>query len=217
MEYAEKPEIEIQGSLTDTLCLLLFFLPYILGLPMFRKAWYDGGSRNLLLCWIRAKKRPSPVSNKLGQGLCSQSMHDFKSTFYSFGRDRNFKPDVWRKYFMNYDSNQWEEDSGGSLHLVDSALKYSLMIVHNRKYGLMLNHEIRNIKERKTIESYFSVGDKEKLSIIEDIGDEEFYPVGCFLKPENAWMGFEDFLIEPKNRSNRIKWVSSEIIEWLEW
>ena len=54
------------------------------------------------------------------------------------------------------------------------------------------------------------------MNLIEDIGDEEFYPVGAFISVEDAWQLVEDFIKHPDDKSGKVKWVSSNELDWPE-
>lgn len=142
-------------------------------------------------------------------------MGHFHSTFYSFGGKSKLSANAFQKYFLDYDSNQWVEEGGGSIQFFqDSGWILSLTIIQSPLYGISLFYDCYDPVNRNTIYDFCSVGDEEKLVLIEDIGDEEFYPVGAFMAPEDAWLAVEDFFKKPTEKSERIEWISSELIEW---
>ena len=54
----------------------------------------------------------------------------------------------------------------------------------------------------------------EKINDVEDVGDDQFAPVGSFLPPQEAWLALEDFFNNPLCKSARIKWINSDEIAW---
>ena len=144
-------------------------------------------------------------------------MAQFHSTFYSFGRNSGLNAAAFQKYFLQYDPDEWAEEGGGSLqYFSDESNVISLVILQNTKYGIMLSYDCYNKTNKQTLQDCYSVGNSEKLNIIEDVGDEEFFPVGSFLKPEQAWLAVEDFFSDPTKISDRIEWIASDQIEWPE-
>lgn len=144
-------------------------------------------------------------------------MGQFHSTFYSFGRGCELKAASFQKHFLEYNPAEWAEEGGGSLqYFSDGGHVISLVILQNDKYGIMLSYDCYDKERKRTSHDCYSVGNPEKLNLIEDVGDEEFFPVGSFLRPEQAWLAVEDFFENPTKPSKRIDWIASDLIDWPE-
>jgi hypothetical protein len=144
-------------------------------------------------------------------------MGQFHSTFYSFGRGSDLNSSTFAKYFLQYDADEWAHEGGGSIqYFSDENTVTSLVILQNAQYGIMLSYDCYDKTNKKTLLDCYSVGNPQKMNVIEDIGDDEFFPTGFFLKPEVAWLAVEDFFNNPTKVSERIEWVTSDQIDWLE-
>ena len=42
------------------------------------------------------------------------------------------------------------------------------------------------------------------------------FSIGCFIKPDLAWLAISDYFNNAKIRSKQIEWVNSEEIDWPE-
>ncbi|PHS29706.1 MAG: hypothetical protein COA95_11475 [Methylophaga sp.] len=106
---------------------------------------------------------------------------------------------------------------GGLFEAFEDNMKYSLVIIENSLYGIMLNYSVWNLNaNRGDGNSFYSLSDESLIYKIEDVGDDGFYPVGCFIKPINAWSAVEDFFNNPAQKSDRIEWIGSDDIPWPE-
>lgn len=144
-------------------------------------------------------------------------MIKFHSTFYSIGKGRELNVSTFEEYFTNYKPEIWNEDGGGSLeYFGEDKVVTTLLFIHNPNLGILLSYNQYDDAKKKTICDFYSVGIPEKIELIEDIGDEEFYPIGSFLNPQQAWLAVEDFLTNPSQKSERIEWIASDKIQWHE-
>lgn len=146
-----------------------------------------------------------------------ERMSHFHSTFYSFGRGQTLNAESFRKHFLVYDPNEWAEEGGGSIqYFGDDGRVFSLVVLHNNQYGIMLSYDCYDKAKKHTSQDCYSVGNPEKLDLIKDVGDEEYFPIGSFLKLDQAWLAVEDFFKDPTQPSERILWIASDQIEWPE-
>ncbi|NVJ90935.1 MAG: hypothetical protein HWE34_04720 [Methylocystaceae bacterium] len=144
-------------------------------------------------------------------------MTQFHSTFYSIGKGSELNASVFKEYFVNYQPEIWNEDGGGSLqYFGEDKVETTLLFIHNPNLGILLSYNQYDNAKNKTICDFYSVGIREKIELIEDIGDDEFYPIGSFLNPQQAWLAVEDFFADPAQKSERIEWISSDKIQWPE-
>lgn len=97
--------------------------------------------------------------------------------------------------------------------LSDSGDQCDLSVLESEKYGISVRYNIKKSGERRGGE-FYSVNELEKINDIEDVGDDQFAPVGSFLKPQEAWLALEDFFNDPLQKSDRVKWISSNEIAW---
>jgi len=143
------------------------------------------------------------------------TMEGFHSTFFSFGNSGNVAAD-WEHHFTSYDPRSWDEEGDGVLQFFESPHRYSLTVVHNAKFGFLLNYSVRNLDEKSTPESAYSIGKKSQLANFKEVVEGSFYPTGCFVTPSTAWKAVEDFLANPTKRSSRIDWIDESILSWPE-
>ena len=143
-------------------------------------------------------------------------INKFHSTFTKFGQGQEIVPATFKPHFLNFDPFEWDQQGGGGSlqYTAQDGVRYSLTCIANKKYGVMLQWDCLETKLIGINNQSFSIGNKERMHQIEDIGDEEFYPVGSFLKPELAWLAVRDFFSNPSKKSNQIEWINSNDIEW---
>ncbi len=91
-----------------------------------------------------------------------------------------------------------------------------MIILQNSQYGILLSYDCYDKIGKRILSNYYSVGDPTKMDLIEDVGDEEFFPIGSFLEPKHAWLAIEDFFNHPIKISDRIEWIAADQIEWPE-
>lgn len=118
-------------------------------------------------------------------------------------------------YFLGYAPEKWMAGTGDGVFsfVSDLGVSCDLSILESRKYGISVIYSIRRPGEKRG-EEYYSVSDMEKINDVEDVGDDQFAPVGSFLPPQKAWLALEDFFNNPLCKSDRIKWISSDEIAW---
>lgn len=140
----------------------------------------------------------------------------YHSTFYNCSIDVDLE--AFRRHFVSYNSENWSEDGGGSLqYFTDDNQVISLIILHNPRYGIILSFDGYDEVKERTVFNYYSVGCIDKISDFKDVGDDQFYPIGSFLKPEIAWLAVEDFFKNPLKLSEQIEWINSEDLNWPEY
>lgn len=123
--------------------------------------------------------------------------------------------DYFADYFLGYTPEKWMGTSGDGVFsfVSDSGDKCDLSILESREYGISVSYNIRRPGEKRG-EGYYSVSDIKKINDVEDVGDDQFAPVGSFLPPQEAWLALEDFFKSPLCKSDRIKWINSDEIAW---
>ncbi|WP_111460738.1 MULTISPECIES: hypothetical protein [unclassified Pseudomonas] len=141
------------------------------------------------------------------------------SKFYCFFQGpvlvENPQLDSFAEYFLDYKPEKWMGGSGDGVFSFesDSGRSCDLSILESKEYGISVSYNIREPGERRGKE-YYSVSNMEKINDIEDVGDDQFAPVGSFLPPQEAWLALEDFFNNPLCKSDRIKWINSDEIAW---
>ena len=69
-------------------------------------------------------------------------MAKLHNTFCSFGRTSELSAEAFKNYFLNYNSDQWEDEGGGSLqYFSNDDIVVSLMFVHHSAHGLTLAYD----------------------------------------------------------------------------
>lgn len=145
-------------------------------------------------------------------------MARLESTFKSCFADGTCDPEKWKKYFLQYDSEEWNTKGtgGGTLYYItDNKCEYELLIIHWTNYGFLLQWACTDLTTKRSGSAKYSVSDASRLDDFAEL-DETYFPVGCFLTPEVAWLAVEDFLRQPPGPSSRIQWVDGNVIPWPE-
>jgi len=139
----------------------------------------------------------------------------FNNTFRSFASG-SCAPTEWEEYFSAYDSDAWDAEGDGVLQFrSNDEEELTMVIVHWRDLGFLLQLSCRDLPTNRSAWCKFSVRSKERLTEFEE-RDDLRYPVGCFLPPKEAWLAVEDFLNLPTEPSTRIQWVDDNDVEWPE-
>jgi hypothetical protein len=116
--------------------------------------------------------------------------------------------------FAEYDENAWEELGGGLIQYSTEDRLFQLLIEHRTNLGFLLNY-LEKIPRLKTLQSLYSLQDQTLLADFDEL-DEIHYPVGCFLTPQLAFAGIEDFVKNPLKPSERVAWIDGNEINWPE-
>ena len=142
-------------------------------------------------------------------------MSNFHSTFIDNIDVEKLSLSSFQKIFERKNENDDVAGNGGSFQyfFVDGKIA-SLLALHHRSLGYLLNYVLYDRDRKKVLKDFFSVGSSEKMDLVEDIGDEEFYPIGAFISLEDAWKAVEDFINHPSKKSSKINWISSDEISW---
>lgn len=138
--------------------------------------------------------------------------------FLDFNTELNPNPEMYMEYFINYDSAQWKRGSGGgSFKYFDGiGIEYSLTILEDSRFGIMLSYEKWNDKDNKCIGTWYSIGKENELDNIIENEDEFEVPLGAYLKPENAWLAVKAYILNPHVIPQEIKWIDVNDIRWME-
>lgn len=145
-------------------------------------------------------------------------MANMKSSFGASFASGTCDPDKWKSYFLQYDSDVWELEghSGGPLYYEsDDNKRFVLGIIHWVSFGFLLQWDCTDLTTKRSGSAKYSVSDASRLDEFAEL-DEMYFPVGCFLAPEVAWLAVEDFLRQPPGPSSRIQWVDGNDIPWPE-
>ncbi|BDM65376.1 hypothetical protein NFHSH190041_28280 [Shewanella sp. NFH-SH190041] len=143
----------------------------------------------------------------------------FICNFLDFAMERYPKPNYYEDYFLNYTPSKWKDGSGDGLfkYYDNNGIEYSLIIIEDLRYGILLTYSKFNENNQTSISSYYSVGNKLKINNMTLVDDELFMPSGCFMKPKIAWLAVKAFLTAPTVMPNSIEWVNEDDIPWLEY
>ena len=144
-------------------------------------------------------------------------MSEFTSYFLDHDLVTNPALSSYTDFFVNYKPSKWDRGCGDGIFsfVSDSGDKSELSVIENENFGISVRYNFRKSGERKSSE-FYSVGSPEKISQIENVGEDHLVPVGSFLKPAEAWIAVEDFFDNPTQKSGRIEWIDSEDIPWPE-
>jgi len=63
---------------------------------------------------------------------------------------------------------------------------------------------------------FYSVGDVGQMVDVRDMGDDQLVPLGSFVAPDQAWLVLVDFFESPFSESDKVKWMSSQDMQWPE-
>ncbi len=142
-------------------------------------------------------------------------MSVFKVYFLGRDVDDDPEPASYADFFLNYQSSVWQEGGGDGVFSFNSDMGdvSDLSVLESEQHGICVRYNIKKNGMRKGRE-FYAVGDSDALDRIEDVGDDQFAPIGSFLTPELAWLVIEDFFANPLEKSSRIQWVSSDDIKW---
>ena len=142
----------------------------------------------------------------------------FSCNFLDFKTERNPKPGMYEEYFLNYDTSKWKAGSGGgAFKFFDGkGMEYSLTISEDSRYGIMLAYEKWDDQNNKSIGSWYSVGNESELAQMFENEDELLTPIGAYMNPEDAWLVVKNFLSDPTEISQKVKWIDAEDIPWPE-
>lgn len=124
-------------------------------------------------------------------------------------------PDAFRGYFTHYTPEKWRAGvAGGSFKYIDANDKhFDLIVAHSPKHGISLMYNAGKGRDRMT---FVSVSDAGAMAEIVDVGVDEFYPVGTFVDPSQAWMVVEAFLTDPTVTPGEPLMVDIEETDWPE-
>lgn len=136
--------------------------------------------------------------------------------FLDFKMEKNPKPELYKKYFLNYDSAKWKSGGGGGFfkYFDDKGMMYSLLITDDARYGIMLSYDKWDNQKKRSIRSWYSVGDENALGKMIKNEDQFKLPLGTYMKPKDAWLAVNDYLKDPATISKSIQWVDSKDIPW---
>jgi len=143
-------------------------------------------------------------------------MGKYHNTFYGIKNDDNLTVSSFEHIFANSDGLEVLDDEGGSIQFIDGASTYSLMILPNRTLGFLAAFSCYNNSIKRSEFCFYSVGDVSKINNIEDVGDEEFYPVGAFVDQSLIWAAIQEFFVDPTRPPSAVQWLEESEIEWPE-
>ena len=144
-------------------------------------------------------------------------MGEFHCNFLDWATNNSSDPEKYKDHFLNYDPQKWLAGSGGGAFTYrdDEFADCTIIALENPKYGIMFMYNLRRKGDKKG-EGWLTVGNVELINQIEDVGDDQFFPLGSFVTPEEAWLALEDFFKHPTEKPKRVKWVNVDDVEWPE-
>ena len=142
-----------------------------------------------------------------------KNMSKFYCHFLDQALGVNPKLENYSDFFLNYHPSKWKIGCGDGVFSFenedgDSAV---LSVIESEIYGISVRYNFRKGGQKENHE-FYSVSDRQMMNQVEDVGDDQFVPVGSFLKPNLAWLAVEDFLENPLQKSVRIDWANSKDI-----
>jgi len=151
----------------------------------------------------------------LNRGNRILTMSIFTCYFLDEKLNNNPQLSFYSDFFLNYSSLKWDKGAGDGVFnfIADNGDKADLTVVEHGKKGISVRYNFRKHNERRGFE-YYSIASPEQMNHVEDVGDDQFVPLGSFLKPKQAWLAVEDFFNHPLSKSNRIEWLNSDNINW---
>ena len=116
-----------------------------------------------------------------------------------------YTPEVWRAGAGDGMFTCKDEDKGSSdLYLIDDG---------KGRISVRYNHLDNG--QRQGVE-FYSVGDRDAIDIIIDVGDDQFVPSGSLIDPVLAWKVLNEFVASPHEIPQSIEWIASEHVSWPE-
>lgn len=104
--------------------------------------------------------------------------------------------DYYRDYFMDYKPEKWNHEPFGGcfrFNAIDGSV-HSCLIVHKEGLGVCL---VFICVQNEIYDSKTTIGDPSRMQEVVDVSTDEFYPVGSFIEPDNAWPMVEQYLLNP--------------------
>ena len=141
----------------------------------------------------------------------------FNNNFLDLRTESEAKPDLYRDYFLNYDLSKWRVGSGGGpfKYFDGEGQSYSLTIMHDGRCGIALAYQKWDEqKNRPKGTNRYSLGDEAALGEMFETEDDFVMPRGIYMKPEETWCAVLDFLTDPTQPSEKIRWVDGKNISW---
>jgi len=108
-------------------------------------------------------------------------------------------PKDYEDYFLNYSKPKWRTDPSGASfrYRDDDKVNYTCTLAHAPDYGILVWLRSNSVARRETYWDYVSLHNADELDEMVDVSSEEYYPVGCFIGPKQAWELVKAFLLNP--------------------
>lgn len=136
------------------------------------------------------------------------------SCFPGLPDNKNANLDDYSRYFLEYQKEYWDEFGGeGYFEYQSDNGDVILFFVDYFGKGVSLRYDY-NIPSVKEGTCWYSVGEKEKMQEIVDADCDLFIPLGSCLSPEAAFSVISDFFMDPLNKSDKVKWVDADELDW---
>lgn len=68
-----------------------------------------------------------------------------------------------------------------------------MTVIESEALGIFVRYNFRKSNQKEGVD-FYSVFDQQKINLIEEIGDDQFVPIGAFVNPKIAWLAVKDFL-----------------------
>lgn len=123
-------------------------------------------------------------------------------------------PSIYRDYFLDYSHEKWKGSGGALFKFINNNKRYCLTVYESDGLGILLNYDVWDVSANRGVESWYSLGEKNLVHKFTEVADELCYPVGCFVKPDEAWMALVYFFQDPEVVPKSLAWVKSDDIPW---
>lgn len=141
-------------------------------------------------------------------------MANFHSTFFSIGNSEDFSADAWRPYFLNFDTQKWNEDMGGSIQYIDGQCNYSLIMNYVEGKILSISYSVYCASDFSRNISYISLNKIDSMNDFLISKNATTLPIGSCIVSDLVWNAVESFLNDPVHLPVTIQWTNSKDIVW---
>ncbi len=140
-------------------------------------------------------------------------MSEFNCIFLGREVDRSPELSEYAESFLNYSAAEWNRGGGDCVfsYIEDGLSLAVLVVLHDGKGRMSVRYDLARARK-----AYYSIGSKDEMNTIVDVGDDQFVPLGSLVSPLTAWHAVEDFFVRPLEMPGRLHWMNAEEIVWPE-
>lgn len=142
-------------------------------------------------------------------------MGNFNLNFLGLPTQNVPNPELFEPYFLCYRHEDWSKGSGGGslVYIGDDQSRHSMVVSEIENLGIALLH---NSKEGARTNEFVSRFSDETIQEFVQVNDGIFMPKGAFYPPIDVWPAVRDFFENPREPSNKVRWIDSHELDWPE-